>query len=54
MKKIQIKGATYKLHNHPKMERSCRIEKDHVIIDRDIFEALHYQNIKSIVFEEQA
>lgn len=29
-----------KFHNHPKMEDKLNVDKDHVIIDRDLFEAL--------------
>jgi hypothetical protein len=29
-----------RLHSHPRMERECNAPDDHVIIDRNVYEAL--------------
>ena len=35
-----IKRYRHSLHTHPKMENDLSVPKDHVIIDRHLFEAL--------------
>jgi hypothetical protein len=31
---------TPKLHSHPRMEDKLKVPKDHVIVDRDVFESI--------------
>ena len=34
----------HKIHNHPGMERRLNLDSDHVIIDREIFEQLLFED----------
>lgn len=43
MKKDQrpgVKHYCHQIHNHPSMERQCKVEDGHVIIDKDLFDAI--------------
>lgn len=35
-----IKHFCHQIHNHPGMERLCKVGEGHVIIDKDLFDAI--------------